>query len=170
MKLYKLFLFTTLLLLSNCSRWSYNIDHYYDEFDGYTIDRMQGNNIHYGVNPIWLNAQRYISKYGIRSYNLIIETARSSWLFIEEGNSLTLLLDGETMRFYGDGSREHREVEESSCWETAFYPITEDQLKKIASSKEIKLKLVGSNGIVTETCAKKVAENFKEFVLDYVEK
>lgn len=170
---YKIILLITVLslfLIGCVGVWQYDIEHYYDEFDGYTTDKMTGNNIHYGSNPIWLNAQRYIPKSGIRLFDIVIETARFNWLFIEDGNSLTLMLDGEIMRFTGDGSKDYREVREVGIYETAYYRITEDQLRIIANSKEIKLKLVGNNGIVTETCAGKVVENFKKFVNDYVNK
>jgi len=173
-----IFLFVLSLFVGcGSSYYSYNVEHLNDAFDGFTIDRMSGNYLTdtYNVsNSAWLNVQKYKSKNDVISYHLIIEYWDSKWLFIGEGESLVLLVDGERIGFTGEGSKQFREVESGTYGvaskEKAFYSVTVEQLRKISNAKEVKIKIQGSTSFATREFSKENFQNIRRFILECIDK
>jgi hypothetical protein len=79
-------------------------------------------------------------------YMIQVKYVAKDWLFIGSGESLILLVDGERMRFEGNGSANSREVNEYAvCFELATYLCTPDELRKIAKARKIEVKIIGAN-------------------------
>lgn len=166
--------------ITSCSTlnyYNYNIEHLSDEFDGYTIDRMTGNYIKDSdvlntKNSVWLNAQRYLSKDGQKMYSLIVQYWDSDWLFINEGESLVLLIDATRYGFSGKGSIEHRDVttgmQSAVIKESAWYDVDPEILQKISDAKIVKMKIVGATRDVTRELSPDNISNFKKFVNNFV--
>jgi hypothetical protein len=161
------------------SYYNYGVDHLSDEFDGYKIDRMTGNYIKDSdvlnlKNSVWLNAQRFIAKDGKRTYSLIVQYWDTDWLFVNEGETLVLLIDGSRYGFSGKGSGEHRDVttgmQGAVIKESAWYDIDKNTLIKLADAKTVKMKIVGATRNITRELAPENIANYKKFVNDYVNK
>jgi len=174
-----LFSFMLIVLLSGCASMSaslnYRVRTIQDEFDGYTINRMEHNMLGGGsllsYTTIWLNTQRYQSKEGNVSYSLIAEYVSPDWLFIERGESLILLVDGQRMGLVGDGSWNHRNVGYGRMVsEKSWYNITLEDLQKIANAKEVKVKIIGSQYYAERCFTDANFKNLKRFIMEYAQK
>jgi hypothetical protein len=144
-----------------------------DEFEGHTIDRMYSNYLSGGVPllddaTIELNVSRFESKLGNVSYSLIVRYSGEGWLFIDEGNSLILLIDGESISFMGDGSISSRKVIMGSIVEEfAYYETSTDMIKKIANAQEVRIKIKGK-GKRERHFSKTNFDNFKKFANNHI--
>lgn len=140
-----------LLLMSGCSAPRYLIDTKVDHFDGYTLNRMYGNWIDAsGDGDLRFNVQKYTAKDNIVYFSIIIHMSlMKDWFFIEQGESLILLIDGIRVGFSGEGSISHRTtghlLNNVFVEEMAFYDVSLDQLRAIASAKKVEVKVRGSN-------------------------
>ncbi len=159
-------------MLTGCSS---SVKTTHDDFEGFTINEMALNNLSGGVPfvgaAIGLQAQRFESKEGVVDYNVIVRYASESWLYIENGESLILLVDGESLNLSGEGSLSHREVQNIGkvfVVEHAWYKISPENLKKIASASEVRIKLIGTNHFEKRHFSEKNLKKFKEFVEEYV--
>lgn len=92
-----------------------------------------------GEDTVYLIMLYYVSYSSYNDY----ASKSSEWFFIENGESLVLLVDGKRMGFSGDGSLEHRQVGDGYVSETAFYKITKKQIEKIATASAISVKIIG---------------------------
>ena len=176
----KVLLLTALIIITGCATlnyYKYNIEHIEDEFDGYVIDRMHGNYIPGGgaipTNSLLFNAQRFINKEGDKHYHFYVQYHDIEWLFINEGEKLVLLVDGERVGFTGKGSFSHREVLQgyasTAVKETALFGTTPEALVKIANAKSVKIKLIGTTRDIQRELSQEHITNFKKFVDEYVE-
>lgn len=148
---------------------TYNVEKTKDEFDGFTIERMYGNYIPdsgwFPSNSLMFNAQRFTDKDGKQKYQFYVEWNDSEWLFIEEGEKLVLLIDGERISCNGYGSRDHRKtIIGSAIQETAIFDASLDIFKKIGNAKSVKLKLVGASKDIVRELDEEHIENYKKFV------
>ena len=160
-------------LVAGCYTQSYHIETTYDEFDGHTIDRMYGNKLDAGSiltnNPLALNAQRFQSKRGKVSYYLIVEYNSGDWLFIQKGESLVMLIDGERTGLSGDGSYSHRDVlSGGNIREMAWYPTSAETVKRIANASSVRVKVTGSQHFVQRAFDQTNFQHFKEFVAGHL--
>ena len=146
-----------------------------DNFDGYTIYRMEDNQLgrskNSGIGGIQLNVQQFI-KGGRTLYSLIVSYFGDDWLFIDSGEKLILLVDGERMGFSGDGSEGHRDVVRGyrmvGVKEKAWYDISLEQLKKITFAKDVKVKVEGRTYFFTRFFTKTNFDTFRRFYKKYV--
>jgi len=97
----------------------------------------------------------------------------SRWLFIEDGESLIFLVDGEPLKLSGTGSIQNRDVSSFmgsvAVSEQSIYPVTPDIIKKIAFASEVKAKIKGKNEFITGEFSEQCFENFKKFVNEVIE-
>lgn len=94
-----------------------------------------------------LNAQRY-SKEARVNYWLIVTYFGKDWLFIRDGNSLTLLLDGRRVDLSAPDSAD-RNVKSGSVSEYAYYTVADPALyNALAVAKDVKFQVRGSKGDV----------------------
>lgn len=92
------------------------------------------------------------SRFSFNSYEVInkedticyvqIEYIGSDWVFIETGNSLILLIDGnnETLNTVW---REETEIFSGFVYESQQYVVKKDLFEKISKAKEIKVRIIG---------------------------
>jgi len=166
------------LILTNCNPYvpQYDIYHYVDEFDGFIVDRMQGNKIYNALSlspyTIEMNAGRTIYKNGEKKYYLQLDYSGSDWFFIQAGESTILLIDSERFGLTCETEEIKREVKTSYnkpyCSEQAYYKIEPELLKKISAAKEIKIKVIGQNNLILKDFEPDNINNLRAFYLQYV--
>jgi len=177
----KICLFFLLFCLCGCAT-SYKIKSISDNFDGYTIHRLTGNRLSGSElfnSPVELNCQVYINRNGLKSYFLIVQyndyslnlsswgLITASWLFIQRGESLILLVDGERIGFEGEGSIDHRNVYSGNIEEKAWYDISRHNLEKIANAYNVEVKIIGSEYYVQRQFSEKNISNFYKFISEF---
>jgi hypothetical protein len=149
------------------------------DFDGSVIHRSSGNLVGsngkafdaFSTGPsIYLNVQRATNKDGVHSFDLIVHYEFKDWMFIAGGASLNLLIDGESLTLsMPQGIVPGREVITSSMvWETAYYPVTPEQLQRIANASTVLLKLHGGRGYLDRKLTAWNIANIREFADKYV--
>ena len=172
LKLFMIFSLIFIVTFIGCSTSFYKVNTIQDEFDGYTINRMEDNTLSGGGllgDRIEINAQKFTTKDGDKLYSLIVEYGGEGWLFIRKGESLILLVDGKRIGFTGEGSSGNRDVlYGNAVMESAFYDISPKDLVKISRAKNIKVKIVGNKYYFERNFSEKNFENFKKFVVQYV--
>lgn len=83
-------------------------------------------------------------------YTLKVKTTTAGWVFIKGGESLILKLDGEVMPLSGEGSVNSRELYFSDLVnETATYPLTLEQLRRIGRAAKVEFRLFGDRQVIT---------------------
>jgi len=99
------------------------------------------------------------------TYSLIVRYVSKDWLFIEDGESLVLLIDGERVGFTGSGSSSNRMVLTGGyVFEESFYFVSADDIRRIAQAKSVSVKIVGSSGYIKREFSEKNLQRFREFV------
>jgi hypothetical protein len=162
-----------LALLAGCATQN-EVTSYYDNFSGRT-DLMSGNVLEAPGQPrevIWLNASRIFKGANRAVYYLeatYVATEEVGWLDVGPGQSLTLAVDGQALKFTSaSGSLNMRKPfkKEGTRFvrETVIYEATADQLRKIAGAKEVKVQFKGANGLVERAFAAENFERFRTFV------
>jgi hypothetical protein len=172
----------------------------HDQFENITKDRMTcpyrlgceedntgnlidaGNallGIHSPTMFVSIELQRARFGDGRITYSMIVKYAGKDWLFIGEGESLVMLIDGKRVGFSGKGSGHRRDVGASQVGagvgvtEEAWYDVTFDQIRQIASARyrdnkpDVKVKLSGDTTYVERCFIAENLESFKQFVAQY---
>lgn len=157
--------------LSCFSQNPYLIKKIDDEFDGFKIRRMVANTTPNDLLEsfnIDFNVQRFTDANGKHKYNIIIVLYAHDWLFIQEGKSLTILADNEKLLFSGKGSSNNRNAYGGTVIEKAFYDCTTDNIIKIAYSKNVKFRVMGSNSFIKRELSIQNKENLQKFIDEYI--
>ncbi|NQT65773.1 MAG: hypothetical protein HQ554_06305 [FCB group bacterium] len=157
--------------ISQEAKSPYQIHTRVDEFDGFTIDATSPVSLSRGKGKMgmpWVNVklQRY-QKDSKVEFDLILHYISPEWLFIRDGESLVLLVDGERIGFSGEGSLNHR-ITEGFNNETASYSISTEQIKKISIATDVKAKLTGSDSFITREFKPDIFFVFQSFYNDFV--
>ena len=103
-----------------------------------------------------------------RIYSLHAHYGGPDWLFLEPGESLILLADGERVGLSGEGSVDHRSTHAGGVSESASFAVPPELLVKIAGAKEVKVKLQGSSGSIQRRFGKENLKIFGEFVRRFI--
>mgnify|MGYP001211406285 CR=1 FL=1 len=148
------------------SKYHVEVNHdKYDDFSTYTLD---GNLIPSSGSSISFNA-RLKKKDSLISHHIIIQYYANDWLFIQSGNSLTMLLDGEKIRLYTAGSDNFRQVYSGGyVREKAYYSVTPETIKKIFSAQKVEFKLTGEQFYTERRLTRKNKENLERFYNEYI--
>ena len=90
----------------------YKIDDISDQFDGYRSIQLIENHLEPSLvgADVAFNAEKYIARDGTVYYSIVLHLFSLNGLFIEEGESLVLLVDGTRIVFSGEGSENYRDV------------------------------------------------------------
>jgi len=121
---------------------------------------------------VWLNAFRdHRGGRGQSSYYLEVQyiaPADVGYLDIPPGKTLTLVADGSSTTFDSNGSLNRRRAfsRENADFvrEDAFYPVSQHDLQKIASARDVKVQIKGNNGLVERQFRPENFERIKAFV------
>lgn len=157
--------------LTACVTPETRVTSYQDSFSGST-DMLVDNELPSPSQPrevVWLDAYR-ILKGAQRAYYLQVRylaTAEVGFVDIEPGQSLTILADGETIKFYSaSGSMNSRELIRGMKFaeEKALYEANREQLQKIAKAKKVKVQIKGAKGLIEREFGPKNYDDFRAFV------
>jgi len=152
---------------------SYQVKVIKDDFDGHTIYEMEGNaleNMTLSYNQLQLNLQKFV-KDGNEEFSLIAMYFSPDWIFIEEGESLKLIVDGEKITLSSKkGSQGHREVFSGTIREMAWYDIDIETIRKLAFGKEGKVKIIGDKYFDEYIIGKNNFVIFNKFYTEHIVK
>lgn len=144
-----------------------------DEFEGVTktishpyqikVDQssfFNSRNLFFEAWKYEFKDQKKETVYQIRSV-----LTQDGWLFIDSGESLVVLVDGERIGLTSEeGSVRFRKVISGSIiQEIAFHRIDVLTLKKICAAKEVKIKLSGQSSYITGSATEKGQKAFLGF-------
>jgi hypothetical protein len=147
-----------------------------DEYRGYTYHRLTGNILPgggslLGLDPrqdvyLELNAQKFVTDSdSTERYDIVVAYSAPNWLFIREGQSLSLIVDGEVMQLRGNGSAQHRQAHRGGgVTERAYYQVSVNDLRRIGSATEARVRVDGSQKFIERTLAPKNIANIARFV------
>ena len=146
----------------------------YDPITGVRTDLMSQNMLETAQNPprevVWLNASRVFKNYRNKDYTYYLEIAymtreETGFLNIPAGASLTVVADGQEMRFSGTGSyNQRKKLKDGYVQESALFPATREQLNKIANAKAVKVRVRGDNGLVERDFRPDNFKRLREFL------
>jgi hypothetical protein len=169
-----------LILFSSCE----TIDYYreyetrttYDEFEDNQRNSLLWNYIE-SDNESY--GSEWVLNFGIVQYkhknsageifNIEIVYGGSKWINIVDDKSLTLLIDSK--KYYYDAKKIDKETRVSKGWdlyqERAVYPISKEELYKIANAKSVRVKLQGQDFYVKGYFVEKNFSNLKRFLKEF---
>ena len=117
---------------------------------------------------VWLNASRVYRNPRDAQYYLEVQymaRADVGYLEIPSGETLTLVLNGRSMKFSGTGSANTRQpYQKELVRETAIYPATRVQLQTIALATNATVEIRGINGLVQRRFSEENVKRFRHFV------
>ena len=161
--------------------YRYKVVSSYDKFNKMTFYKMMNNllsmtegRILGGV--IYLDATKSVWDSGEIHYGFSVKYEGPDWLFIEPGESLIFLIDGEKVILKSkDGSEGAREIREKPYVGTIVQEIAHfhggdpDLLRKIANAKQVDVRVMGKHYLDRHFTEENFA-NFKSFVAEHVDK
>ncbi len=167
--------FAVLLFVAGCAMQAPEVSTHYDPI-GNRTDLMSENLLDTPGPPremVWLNASRIWKGFDKSSYYLEVEyMARNEVGFLEipPGEALTIIADGEAMKFAGDGSMNLRKpYKKELVRENAIFHVDKKALQKIAAAKQVKVQIKGNKGLIEREFAKENTERFRKFVSTYAQ-
>ncbi len=142
----------------------------FKDFKRYSMPRAGnlegGNALSFNTVELEIYAAIENKKIGLA---LAIILTDDSWVFIQSGKSLILMVDGEKVHLSSPrGSANFRKVIGRRIKEEAHYPITTEQIKKLAYAKEIKIRIYGSNGYVSRQFNQEYFASVKGFYEKFI--
>lgn len=168
--------FCVVFLFVGCFH-SFEVIEDYDEFNGKTTYKMDGNLIDGSSGATLLGGGR-IELNGIKTkrgneehYYLQLLLVSSVWYYIEDGNSIIFLIDGQTFSLSTKRENMYSDVWPGgtinplpSTVEKVFYDTDKDFLDRIILAKSVKVKITSQKGYITRELKKENQENFKTFL------
>ena len=168
--------FAAILFLAGCATKAPDVTTYYDPTMGNRTDLLSDNLLETPGQPrelVWLNASRVWKSYDESVYYLEVNyMARNEvgYLEIPPGPSLTIVADGQAMKFDGSGSMNMRKpYKKELVRENAIFPVTKKALQKIALAQQVKVQIKGNKGLIERQFAKENSERFRKFVSNYAQ-
>lgn len=141
-----------------------------DDFNGMAGSMMRRNYLKVeggAVASVTLNAV-VTSAADTTAHMLGVNYLGSGWIFLGDGESLILLLDGERVALEQLGSP-RREVESGRIvQEIAVYPASPDLLRRIATADTVRVRLQGDRGRVDARFTPENTARFQSFVAEHV--
>lgn len=142
-----------------------------DEFTGdqrVTADAGETHNLR--VTYELLTTQTPTSKIKVAKLPFFKVSYRGTdWLFIRDRESLEFLADGARVAFDVFGDVNRQTGLDGNVRESAGYLVTPDELNKIVSAKQVKLRVTGDRGSRTMELTHQGISNGKRFYATYVQ-
>lgn len=158
-------LFTLLLVsCSPSSLYQYKLNSGTDEFTGNQA-LYQSYNIakDWGLGGFVSLNLRKITNEDVEVYGMEVDLWQRDWFFIKRGESLLLLVDGETMTLSGDGSSGNRKVwDADNLQERAYYVMDLSEIEKLANATTIRARLIGDETMEFDVRPEAI-DGFKDF-------
>jgi len=150
----------------------YHVDSWHDEFESRTTYRMRNNVVpgDFGSARISIDAGRIDSPELGAVFTVFATYQSSEWIFINSGESLSLLLDGELLRLTAPTNPRRDVLDGGRVREIATYLVSADILRQIATATEVKMKLSGSRYYVERTLTPENIQRLRGFIAEYVDK
>src|SRR6266699_440172 len=159
-----------LALMAGCASPTPDVTTHYDDVSGLRTDLVGENLLETPGEPrelVWLNASRVFKSSDKAVYYLEVNyLARQEvgYLEIPPGDTLTLIVDGETMKFDGTGSQGMRKpYKKELVRENAIYPCTNLQIQKIADAKVVKVRIKGNKGLIERDFGQQNFDRVRKF-------
>ena len=150
-----------------------DVTSHYDTVSGLRTDLMADNLLQVEGAPrelVWLNASRVFRNVRDADYYLEVmymATPEVGYLEIAPGQSLIVTVDGQEMALQGTGSAGLRDKQQDMLVEKALYQASRIQMQRIAVAEEVKVRLVGRNGLIDREFKEENHEKFRRFVTRY---
>ena len=169
----RLVMAVALFLAAGCGGvfWPYSVKPFADEFAGTRGVAMRNNEI---PGPALENGRLFIDVLRVDrdslppQFTLQVRYIAPDWMFVERGESLVFLADGDRIRLSGDGSAASREVSSAggivTVYEQATYVVEPQALVRIGSANEVRLRLSGRSRTLERTLSPENRARFREFI------
>lgn len=129
-----------------------------DGFDGSVVYNTERRDVELEGGSFW--SSRFVNFQFVAArpvpnaaypYAIAVHTQTPDWIFIADGPSLLLKLDGsEMMQLVGNGSLNARQVSAgANVLEAAYYALTPDMLHRIASARSVEFRIIGNQQTIT---------------------
>jgi len=130
---------------------------------------MNGNRLGGGITSVELDAQRF-EKGNVPSYSLIVIYSGPTFINIDPGESLILIVDGKRYEFQGNGSDQNKNIISIGVIEEKAYyhDLEPDFFRILAYAKEVEVEVHATRNIMNRHFKKNNFTNFKEFYNLYV--
>lgn len=159
----------------------FQVDTLRDDFRDRTTYHMAGNFLPSPERGLleeyrpWLalNALRVDDADGASGYAIQVLYNASDWLFIDEGQSLSLLMDDEPVLLSGPGSASSREVGNTTSsfnltrvgvTERAYYDVEPSLLRQLSEADAVRVRVSGQQRFIERTMGARNLNNFRQFV------
>ena len=169
--------FAGLLLLAGCATKAPDVSTYYDPLTGNRSADLLSDNLLETAGPprelVELDASRIWKSYSESVYYLEVRymaRAEVGYLEIPPGETLTVVADGQPLKFDGLGSANMRKpYKKELVRENALYPASKNALQKIAGAKQVKVQIKGNKGLIERQFAQENIDRFRKFVSAYAQ-
>lgn len=141
------------------------------DFTERTVVRMRGNVLPtpvHGIGAIELNPERIEHPLEPMQYALLVEV-RAEGLRIRDGESLQLVLDGDTLRFERDLDIESWPALDPTVREQARYPVSDTVMVRLAGAQEVLVGVWGAARWEVRRLAGEPQERVRRWVQVYGE-
>jgi hypothetical protein len=115
---------------------------------------------------IWLNASRMpVNRAKFQTYLEVMYAANSEAgpLDIYPGRTLTIIADGQELKFSGLGSMNSRKEKSGLIYETALYEAQPSDIETIANAKKVTVLVQGKSLLIERNFGPENFERFKQF-------
>lgn len=143
---------------------------YVDPTTRQRTDLLSENELATPPNPreiIWLNASRIpISRKENRINLEVVYGARpeAGYLDILPGRTLTVIADGQELKFAGIGSSNNRRERDGLIFEHAMYEAKIEDLRAIANAQKVTVLVRGKDLVVERDFTEENTQRFKDFL------
>ena len=158
-----------LFTISSCAGTSPTITSEYDQFEELNIDRVENNIVDQTIFPvraIYINPMVVTRDDGTFEFLVQVKYTGTEWMFIRNGESLQLIINGEQHRFETDG-RPSRNSGGGTVREYAYYQVEHETIRRLAYDLAIQVRISGDRSWdfeIDESSQKIMREFYEEYV------